>query len=59
MIGAFLEVGGVVFTTFISSLIGTIVGVLIIMLKKGDMKHAIPYGPFLSLSAVLYVLVFL
>ena len=58
MIGAFLGGGGVIFTTFMSSLLGTIVGILIIILKKGDMKHAIPYGPFLSFAAVLYIFVF-
>ena len=57
MLGAFLGVGGVVFTIFISSVIGTIVGISIILYKKGDMKYQIPYGPFLSLAAVIYVLV--
>ena len=54
MIGAFLGWKGVIFVTFISSLIGTVVGISIILYKGGDLKYAIPYGPFLSLAAALY-----
>jgi leader peptidase (prepilin peptidase)/N-methyltransferase len=54
MIGAFLGWKGVIFVTFISSLIGTVVGISIILYKRGDLKYAIPYGPFLSLAAALY-----
>jgi leader peptidase (prepilin peptidase)/N-methyltransferase len=54
MIGAFLGWKGVIFVVFISSLIGTVVGISIILYKRGDLKYAIPYGPFLSLAAALY-----
>jgi len=54
MIGAFLGWKGVIFVTFLSSLIGTVVGVSIILYKRGDLKYAIPYGPFLSLAAAIY-----
>jgi leader peptidase (prepilin peptidase)/N-methyltransferase len=56
MIGAFLGWKGVIFVTFISSLIGTVVGISIILYKRSDLKYAIPYGPFLSLAAALYLL---
>lgn len=55
MLGAFLGSGAVFFIIFVSSLLGTLVGVSYIVYKKGDMKYAIPYGPFLSLSAVIYI----
>jgi leader peptidase (prepilin peptidase)/N-methyltransferase len=54
MIGAFLGWKGVIFVVFVSSLIGTLVGLSIILYKRGDLRYAIPYGPFLSLAAAIY-----
>ena len=53
MIGAFLGWKAVILTIFLSSLIGSIVGVLIMILKGKNFKYAIPFGPFLSLGAIL------
>lgn len=55
MIGAFLGWKGVVFVMLASSLIGTVTGLSIILYKKGDLKYALPFGPFLSLASVIYV----
>lgn len=55
MIGGFIGYKGVFFTIFASSFIGTIIGVTIIALKGKDMKYAVPFGPFLSLGALLYI----
>jgi len=55
MIGAFLGWKGVVFVMLVSSLLGTVTGLSIILYKKGDLKYALPFGPFLSLAAVIYV----
>lgn len=54
MIGAFIGVQGVIFVIFLSSILGTIVGISILY-KKGDMRYALPFGPFLSFAAVVYV----
>lgn len=53
MIGAFLGWKAVVLTILLSSLIGSISGVIIMVLKGKDFKYAIPFGPFLSLGAVI------
>jgi leader peptidase (prepilin peptidase)/N-methyltransferase len=53
MIGAFLGWKAVILTIFLSSLIGSIAGIMMIILKGKDFKYAIPFGPFLSLSAVV------
>ena len=53
MIGAFLGWKAVILTIFSSSLIGSIVGVLVMILKGKDFKYAIPFGPFLSSGAIL------
>ncbi len=55
MIGVFTGWHGVVFTLLISSLIGSITGIVWIMLTNKGMKAAIPFGPFLSLGAVIYM----
>ncbi len=54
MLGAFLGWKSLIFILFVSSFLGSLVGITIILIKKGDMKYAVPYGPFLSLSAISY-----
>jgi leader peptidase (prepilin peptidase)/N-methyltransferase len=53
MIGAFLGWKGVILTILLSSLIGSITGILVMTLKGKDFKYAIPFGPFLSIGAVI------
>ena len=52
MIGAFLGWKSVILTILLSSFIGSIVGIAIMLLNGKDFKYAIPFGPFLSLGAV-------
>jgi leader peptidase (prepilin peptidase)/N-methyltransferase len=56
MIGAFIGWKGVLFTILCSSFIGTVVGVTLMLVSSADSKYAVPFGPFLSLGAVIYVL---
>jgi len=55
MIGAFCGIRGVLFSLMAGSLIGTLVGLPLMIVKKKDTKYAIPFGPFLSLGALLFV----
>jgi len=55
MIGALLGWEGVVFTIFAASLLGTLVGIIVMLLKGRNLKFAIPFGPFLSIGAMSYV----
>lgn len=55
MIGAFLGWPGVLVTLLSGSLIGTLVGLGLILIWKKDRTYAIPFGPFLSLGAVIYL----
>lgn len=57
MIGAFLGWQSLFFVVFVSSILGAIVGVVLILLKGKDMKYAVPFGPFLSMAAVLHLFV--
>ena len=53
MIGAFLGWKAVILTILLSSLIGSMTGMIMMVLKGKDFKYAIPFGPFLSLGAVI------
>jgi leader peptidase (prepilin peptidase) / N-methyltransferase len=53
MIGAFLGWQQVIVTLIFSSIAGSIIGLLVIAIKRGGMKHALPYGTFLAIAAVL------
>lgn len=55
MIGAFLGWKGVIFTVFVGSAIGTVVGIALALRTEGGRKLAIPFGPFLSLGALLFL----
>ena len=50
MIGSFIGWKLTVLTFFIAPFFGAVVGVYILLLKK---SHLIPYGPFLSLAALI------
>jgi leader peptidase (prepilin peptidase)/N-methyltransferase len=53
MIGAFLGWKAVILTILLGSLVGSLIGVIVMVIKGKDLKYAIPFGPFLSLGAVI------
>jgi len=55
MIGTIIGWQGVIFTVFASSVMGSCVGITIMLIKGKNMKFAIPFGPFLSIGAIAYV----
>jgi leader peptidase (prepilin peptidase)/N-methyltransferase len=55
MIGAFLGWKAVLPIIFFSSLMGSLVGVPLMLIKKADSKLAIPFGPFLAAAALFYL----
>lgn len=55
MIGGFLGWKSLIFILLFSSLLGAVVGVALMLIKKEDMKYALPFGPFLSAAAVAYL----
>jgi leader peptidase (prepilin peptidase)/N-methyltransferase len=55
MIGALVGWRGILFTIFIASSAGTVVGVTIMIITHKNMKLALPFGPFLALGALAYI----
>lgn len=56
MIGAATGIKGVLFTIFAGSLLGTVAGIsTILYMGISDTKFRIPFGPFLSVGAILYI----
>lgn len=55
MIGALVGWKGVFFTIFVSSAVGTLVGLSIMAATRQNLKLAVPFGPFLSIGAATYI----
>lgn len=55
MIGACLGWKAVIFTIFVGSAIGTAVGAVSALRTEGGRRLAIPFGPFLSLGAMVFL----
>ena len=54
-IGAFLGWKAVLFSLMASSVIGSIVGVILIVLRKHAWSSRLPYGPYLALAAAVWI----
>jgi len=55
MIGVLIGWKGVLFTIFVASAVGTLIGIIIMVHSRKDMKLAVPFGPFLSIGAMTYI----
>jgi len=54
-IGAFLGIRAVFFTIMSGSVIGALVGILMILIGKREWSARIPFGPYLALGAVVWI----
>lgn len=55
MIGAWLGWKAVLFVILASSLAGSILGSIMLLLAKKGLRTQIPFGPYLALGAILYI----
>jgi leader peptidase (prepilin peptidase) / N-methyltransferase len=55
MMGAFFGWQAILFIIFAASLVGSIVGITLMVIQKKDSTLAIPFGPFLASASVLYI----
>ena len=53
MIGAFLGWKLMLATLFVSTILGSVIGLSLIAAKKGNLKTALPFGCFLAIGAIL------
>ena len=56
MMGAIVGWQGVLFTIFVASLVGTLAGFAVMLQSRKGMKLAVPFGPFLSIGSITYIL---
>jgi leader peptidase (prepilin peptidase)/N-methyltransferase len=54
-IGAFLGMRAVFFTIMSGSIIGAIIGLLMILIRRREWSARIPFGPYLALGAVIWI----
>ena len=54
-IGAFLGWESVVFSLMVSSIIGSVVGVALILFRKREWSSRLPYGPYIALAAAIWI----
>src|SRR5712692_1137951 len=57
MVGAFLGWQLTLLTIFLGSLLGSLVGILLILVRSGSMKMQIPFGVFLGPAAIVALFV--
>jgi len=55
MVGSILGWQGAMYTLFVGSVVGSIIGSAVILLRRQRMDTAIPFGPFLAAGALLYL----
>ena len=53
MVGAFLGIKGALVTLVLSSFLGSILGIFLILFRKKATTTAVPFGPFLALGTIL------
>jgi leader peptidase (prepilin peptidase) / N-methyltransferase len=54
-IGAFIGWPGVVFSLMISSMIGAVVGIALIIMRRREWSSRMPYGPYIALAAAIWI----
>jgi len=54
-IGAFLGWKAVIFSLMVSSLIGSLVGVGLILMRRQAWSSRLPYGPYIALAAAIWI----
>jgi leader peptidase (prepilin peptidase) / N-methyltransferase len=55
MVGAWLGWKAIPFILLISSFIGALIGSISLLLAKKSLRYKIPFGPFISIAAVIYL----
>ena len=54
-IGAFLGWQATIFSLMVSSIIGAVVGIALILLRKQEWSSRLPYGPYIAIAAAIWI----
>ncbi len=54
-IGAFLGWQSVIFSLMVSSIIGSIVGISLIVMRRREWSSRLPYGPYIAVAAAFWI----
>jgi leader peptidase (prepilin peptidase)/N-methyltransferase len=54
-IGAFLGWQSVIFSLMVSSVVGSVVGLTLILIRKREWSQRLPYGPYIAIAAAFWV----
>src|SRR5437660_834677 len=54
-IGAFLGWQAVIFSLMLSAVMGAMVGITLIALRKSEWSSRVPYGPYIALAATIWI----
>ena len=57
VLGLLFGLEGIIFTTVLSFIYGAVISVILIVSGKASRKDFIPFGPFISLAALTYILI--
>ena len=55
MLGAFFGWRASIFILMVSSIAGSVIGLILIVILKKNAKYAIPFGPFLAIGGLVYL----
>lgn len=53
--GAFLGVPGAFYTIFVGSLLGSVLGISLMIIGRGRWSSYLPFGPYLALATIIYI----
>ena len=56
-IGAFIGWTGTLFSLAVSAMLGSVVGVILILMRKREWSSRMPYGPYIALAAVIWIFI--
>ena len=54
-IGGFLGWQAVIFSLMLSAVMGAMVGITLIALRKSEWSSRVPYGPYIALAATIWI----
>lgn len=55
VLGLMFGIKGILFISLFSFVIGAVISIILVILKIKSMKDEVPFGPFISIAALIYI----